>query len=84
MGNKNILTRIVSVDLTIIEENVSDDFSNVQSDEDLKKSIRVRAKNLLGVDDVKVNKVRSFMSIRTRKKKGDDVNGATDITGSGQ
>lgn len=70
MGNKNILTRIVTVDLTIIEENVSDDFSNVQSDEDLKKSIRVRAKNLLGVDDVKVNKVKSFMSIRTRKKEG--------------
>lgn len=67
--NNNEVTRIVTVELTIIDRDVAEDLSDLMSDDDLKKSIRVRAKNLLGVDDAVVTKVQSFMSSRPAKKK---------------
>lgn len=58
---KVTVERVVTVELTIIDRDVKEDMSNLRSDEDLSKCLRVSAKNLLDVDDAQVRKVKTFI-----------------------
>ena len=60
--------RIVTVELTVIDRDVNEDMSNLRSDDELSKSIRVSAKNLLNVDDAQIKGVKTFIHESSRRK----------------
>jgi len=66
---KNLtVERIVTVELTVIDRDVKEDMSNLKSDDELSKCIRVSAKNLLNVDDAQIKSVKTFIHEPSRRK----------------
>lgn len=66
---KNVtVERIVTVELTVIDRDVNEDMSNLRSDDELSKCIRVSAKNLLNVDDAQIKGVKTFVHESSRRK----------------